>query len=414
MAEVNMDMTVSELTEAIVPYIVSKNYSPSYMKGFKLILSRLNDYCAENGITKFSTEVGQQFMLDKYGIKSRKDYQKHSRLFRTMDMLSDFQHSGTVMIKRRLNRTFPEQFAQHTEAYLHHMKKNYARKNTILSHKKSLFRFTDFLDSKGVQSYSELKLEHVNAYIKIVLCNYSKESAALHLGIMRRFLTYLYETGMIQDNLASRMITMKIDHSPVHLPSVLTEDEITRILAAVDRESPMGKRDYALLMISSRFGLRSSDVRNLKAENIDWLNHEIHITQIKNGEPLTLPLPDDVGWALIDYLKNARPISDAPEIFLRVVPPYTVLANPDNVLVRYMRLAGIRYDRLQHHGLHVLRHSMATHMLDKKIPITTIQSVMGHVSSESTKRYTAIDVHQLKECALEVPEYEGNKADTAS
>lgn len=405
MAEKQNEMTVTELTAAIVPYIVSKNYSPSYIEGLQLILSRLNTYCAEKGITEFSTEVGQQFMREKYGVLSLdpKDNRKHSRLFRTMDMLSDFQHSGTVMIKRRLNRIFPEQFRSNAEDYLYHMKKNYAQPNTILSHKKSLFKFTDFLDSISIKSYSELKLKHVNSYIKVILCNYSKESAALHIGIMRRFLTYLNETGIIHDDLASGMITVKIDHSPAHLPSVLTEDEITRILAAVDRESPMGKRDYALLMITSRFGLRSSDIRNLKAENIDWINHEIHITQVKTGEPLTLPLPDDVGWALIDYLKNARPVSDASEIFLRVVAPHTVLANPDNVLIRYMRLAGVHYERLQHHGLHILRHSMATHMLDKEIPITTIQSVMGHVSSESTKRYTAIDVRQLKECALEVP-----------
>ena len=157
-------------------------------------------------------------------------------------------------------------------------------------------------------------------------------------------------------------------------------------------------------MVASRYGLRSSDIRNLKPENIDWINHKIKITQVKTGEPLVLPLSDDVGWALIDYLKNARPNSDTAEIFLRVVPPHTVLTNPDNVLIRYMRIAGIHYDKLQHHGLHILRHSLATHMLDKEIPITTIQSVMGHISSETTKRYTAIDIHQLKECALEVPE----------
>lgn len=88
---------------------------------------------------------------------------------------------------------------------------------------------------------------------------------------------------------------------------------------------------------------------------------------------------------------------------MQVVAPHGVLVNPDNVLIRYMRLAGIRYEKLQHHGLHILRHSAATHMLDEGIPITTIQSVLGHISSESTKRYTAINITQLKECALEVP-----------
>lgn len=397
------NMTVSELTAAIIPYIESKHYSQSYIAGFYLIWKRLNEYCAEKGITKFSTEVGKQFIQECYGTKPEEILRKHSRVHRAMDMLSDFQHFGTVMLKRRLNRTFPEQFSQQAESYLSYMEKNYAQPNTILSHRKSLYQFTDFLDSKDVASFGDMTLEHTNTYIKVVLCNYSKGVAALHMGIMRKFLRYLYDTEIIADNLADKLIQVKIDHHPSHLPTTLTTDEIERILACVDRESPMGKRDYALLLVAARLGLRGSDIRNLKPENIDWVNHEIRITQIKNKEPLTLPLPDDVGWALIDYLKNARPVSDTKEIFLQVVAPHGVLVNPDNVLIRYMRLAGIRYEQLQHHGLHILRHSAATHMLDEGIPITTIQSVLGHISSESTKRYTAINITQLKECALEVP-----------
>lgn len=397
------NMTVSELTAAIIPYIESKHYSQSYIAGFYLIWKRLNEYCAGKGITEFTTEVGKQFIQECYGTKPDEILRKHSRVHRAMDMLSDFQHFGTVMLKRRLNRTFPEQFRQQAESYLSYMEKNYAQPNTILSHRKSLYQFTDFLDSKGVAAFGDMTLEHTNTYIKVVLCNYSKGVAALHMGIMRKFLRYLYDTEIISDNLAEKLIQVKIDHHPAHLPTTLTTDEIERILACVDRESPMGKRDYALLLVAARLGLRGSDIRNLKPENIDWVNHEIRITQIKNKEPLTLPLPDDVGWALIDYLKNARPVSDTKEIFLQVVAPHGVLVNPDNVLIRYMRLAGIRYEKLQHHGLHILRHSAATHMLDEGIPITTIQSVLGHISSESTKRYTAINIMQLKECALEVP-----------
>lgn len=397
------NMTVSELTAAIIPYIESKHYSQSYIAGFYLIWKRLNEYCAGKGITEFTTEVGKQFIQECYGTKPDEILRKHSRVHRAMDMLSDFQHFGTVMLKRRLNRTFPEQFRQQAESYLSYMEKNYAQPNTIISHRKSLYQFTDFLDSKGVAAFGDMTLEHTNTYIKVVLCNYSKGVAALHMGIMRKFLRYLYDTEIIADNLAEKLIQVKIDHYPSHLPTTLTTDEIERILACVDLESPMGKRDYALLLIAARLGLRGSDIRNLKPENIDWVNHEIRITQIKNKEPLTLPLTDDVGWALIDYLKNARPVSDTKEIFLQVVAPHGVLVNPDNILIRYMRLAGIRYEKLQHHGLHILRHSAATHMLDEGISITTIQSVLGHISSESTKRYTAINITQLKECALEVP-----------
>ena len=164
----------------------------------------------------------------------------------------------------------------------------------------------------------------------------------------------------------------------------------------------MGNRDYAVLLLAARLGLRVSDIRNLKESDINWETKELRITQVKTREPLILPLPLDVGWAIIDYCKNARPKSDAPELFLRVVAPHVSLKNPDNILIRYMREAKIPYKRLSHHGLHILRHSLATHLLDEDIDITTIQGILGHLNIETTNKYIGINVRQLKECALEV------------
>ncbi len=128
----------------------------------------------------------------------------------------------------------------------------------------------------------------------------------------------------------------------------------------------------------------------------------ISFVQSKTGDPLSLPLPTDVGWAIIDYLKEGRPASDVPEIFLRAVAPFTPLNNFDHIIVKYMRRAGIPFDVTRHHGLHALRHSLATHMLDAGIPITSIQGVLGHVTDNSTKRYLGISTVLLRECALEV------------
>ncbi len=395
--------TVFDLTEATLSHIGSKGYSESYVKGFRQIYSRLNKYCEEKNIQQFTTEMGQQFLYECYSIEPGTVIRKFSRQHRAMDMIADFQQFGTVMLKRRLNRSFPKQFVDDAENYLLHIEADYAQPNTVLSHKKSLFKFTDFLDSVGVTSFKAMTLEHANTYIKVVLCNYSKEVARLHMGIMKRFLHYLHITEVIDDDIASKLITIKFSQQYSHLPDTLPEEDIKKILSCVDRESPMGKRDYAILMLATKLGLRGSDIRNLKPGDIDWVKHEIRITQIKTKEPLVLPLPNDVGWALIDYLKNARPTSDATEIFLMVIAPYTQLNNLDNVLIRYMRLAGISYTDLHHHGLHTLRHSLATHMLEKEIPITTIQGVLGHINAETTRRYTSIDVKQLRECALEVP-----------
>lgn len=87
--------------------------------------------------------------------------------------------------------------------------------------------------------------------------------------------------------------------------------------------------------------VRTSDIRNLRPANFNWEQHLVSFTQVKTGEPITLPLPTDVGWAVIDYLKNGRPVSDAPEIFLRAVAPYVSLQNFDNILIKHMRKAGI-------------------------------------------------------------------------
>lgn len=124
-------------------------------------------------------------------------------------------------------------------------------------------------------------------------------------------------------------------------------------------------------------------------------------TQVKTGEPITLPLPTDVGWAVIDYLKNGRPVSDAPEIFLRAVAPYVSLQNFDNILLSICEKQG-SFGFIKHHGLHSLRHSLATHMLDEGIPITSIQGVLGHINADSTQKYIGVNVRQLRSCALEV------------
>lgn len=100
--------------------------------------------------------------------------------------------------------------------------------------------------------------------------------------------------------------------------------------------------------------------------------------------------------------ENGRPVSDAPEIFLRAVAPYVSLQNFDNILIKHMRKAGIPLDSIKHHGLHSLRHSLATHMLDEGIPITSIQGVLGHINADSTQKYIGVNVRQLRSCALEV------------
>lgn len=400
--EQEKQLTVSELVEGVIPCIKAKHYSKDYIRGFRQVFNRLLSYCEDHKEQYFSTELAQQFLLDCYGVQLGTVERRCSRVHRAMDLLSDYQLFGTVMIRRRLNRVFPAAFKSASEGYLKQMELHGRKKNTVISHRKLLLRFTDYLDSIGIAGYEFLSPDVVNQFIKVVLCNYCNSVAKEYHSILRRFLHYLALSGNIKEDLSLKLIPVKRSSMPARIPATLTMEQIESILSSVDRESPQGKRDYAVLMIAVKLGIRTCDIRNLRPSNFDWDKHMISFTQIKTGKDLSLPLPVDVGWAVIDYLKNGRPVSESPEIFLRAVAPYEALQNFDNILIKHMRKAGIPLDSLKHHGLHSLRHSLATHMLDEGIPITSIQGVMGHVSAESTQKYIGVNVRQLRACALEV------------
>lgn len=395
-------MTIYELVENVMPCIAAKKYSPTYLKGFQQIFNRLLAYCEEKNIEYFSAELAQQFLFERYGVIPGTIERKHSRIHRAMDLLLDYHHFGTVMIRRRLDRTFPETFKDDTENYLNQMRLCGKRQNTVKSHKKVLLRFTDFLDSVGIVGYESLTLDVLNRYIKVVFCNYSNSVTIEYYWILKRFLHHLAHIGKTNEDFSLKLVPIKRSAVSARIPSTLTLEQIEKILSSVDRDSPQGKRDYAILLLAVKLGIRTCDIRNLRPSNIDWEQHMISFVQIKTGEPLSLPLPIDVGWAIIDYLKNGRPVSDAPEIFLRAVAPYESLQNFDNILIKHMRKAGIPLNSVKHHGLHSLRHSLATHMLDENIPITSIQGVLGQVNAESTQKYIGINVSQIRSCALEV------------
>lgn len=396
-------MSAAELAAEVETHLASRGYSTKYSKSLGFVLQDIVRYCTERCETNYSNELGQQFIEQRIKSAKRLGESHLSVIKRGVQMLSDYQHFGTVMIRRRSERIFPKQFAEGCDAYINELRRTNRSENTVKSQKHSLYNLTEFLDGIGVESFAVLTLAHMNEYIKCSLCNYCQSSAATRLRDARNLLAFLYERRMVPDDIAPKLIKCSSASAPVFLPSAFKQDDVEKILAAIDKKSPTGKRAYAVILLVAKTGLRLSDVQNLKFENIDWDNNVIGITQVKTKEPLTLPLTADVGWALIEYITNARPVSDSPHIFLRERAPYIPLTNFDNILVKYMRLAGISAEYLRHHGLHALRHGLATTLLEQDVPLHVIQGVLGHVNMETTQKYTAVNIGQLRECALEVP-----------
>lgn len=402
MRENTEKLTIKELILAVKTHMHTRGYSQTSLSRNAYIHNELLKHCNANGIEHFTAEIGQRFMSERYGLEYgvSEGYRKEVR--RAITMLSDFQQLGTIMLKRKKVRIFPKQFLL-IQSYLDEYKRSGVSENYFKTCYTIMHRLFDFLDEQGVQSFSEITTEHLLRYTQLVVSHYSKASICNELREMRRIFKFLFEKEVIQKDLSVSILHVNSYAIPKHLPSTFTAEQIEAMLKTVDRSSPLGKRDYAILIIAVRLGLRSSDIRNLKFNDIDWEQNLIRISQVKTGQPLILPLTQDVGWALIDYIRYGRPNSNFEEIFLQNIAPHEPFQNLDNTLVRAMRKAKIKFDTVAHHGLHALRHSLASTMLENETPIHVIQEVLGHLNARTTSKYTSIDIKQLKTCALEVP-----------
>lgn len=161
-----------------------------------------------------------------------------------------------------------------------------------------------------------------------------------------------------------------------------------------------------MVLLASRLGLRIGDIRELKLQDIDWKKKQISLIQHKTQKALLLPLPEDVGWAIIDYLKNGRPVTDSQNVFVRHRPPYDTFpinSTLNHILSTVLAEASLPPEKSTNVGWHTFRRSLATNLLQNNIEITVISEILGHSDPDiAGKHYIRLDIESLKKCALEV------------
>jgi integrase len=223
---------------------------------------------------------------------------------------------------------------------------------------------------------------------------------------VRSFLRFLTLRGILQKDLGLELPRIRFPRDS-RIPSVWDHDLIVKLLGVIDRSSAKGKRDYAILLLACRLGLRAGDIRRLKLDDLYWDESRIEILQSKTSEPLSLPLTEEVGQALIDYLRAGRPQVGHREVFLKANAPFDPFPEGDSLyhIVSYWRqLAGISFQTPRKRGLHSLRHSLAARLLQLGTPFPTIADILGHTSLESTRIYAKADVEALRTVGLDPEE----------
>ena len=375
---------------------------------------RLLDFAHEQGEIYYSEKLGLDFVEKKFNIL-QKDFdgclkQSEVQNLRIIRMLGDFQLHGSV-----LRRYYKHKKILHNSSFIEAISnfnqycigRDYSTV-TVGHYTKQASKFLDYVDSHGLTKCNEINLVSINDYIK-TLAGYTYKTVEQQLCSLRAFFRFLY-----LNNLANADYSLKIpmiqSRKQTRIPSVWPADDLKKLISAIDRGNPMGKRDYAMILLACRLGLRISDIKRLTFENFHWEEKQLIFVQSKTRTTVSLPLVQDVGWAIIDYLKYGRPNVKTSYVFVRHIAPFIPFSEEDHlrqIILKYMRLAHIPVSSKRKVGMHSLRHTLASLLLENDTPLPVISDILGHVDTESTAVYLKVDIKKLKECPLTINMQEG-------
>jgi site-specific recombinase XerD len=250
-----------------------------------------------------------------------------------------------------------------------------------------------------------ISAEDVTRFVVDQIPARSPASAQLHASALRSFLRFLWQTGQTDIDLTAAIPPVR-RWRLVDVPKYLTADDVRRLLAACDRASPVGRRDYAILLLLARLGLRGGEIVRLDLDDIDWRTGEL-VVRGKGSVRSRLPLPCDVGDAVATYLRRDRPRCHTRRVFVRARAPHRPLGHPSTVstLVR-MALTRAGVDAPLK-GAHVLRHSLATELLRRGASLADIGDVLRHQQPQTTEIYAKVDFRRLRLLAQPWPAGDG-------
>ena len=348
-----------------------------------------------------------EFLKQKYGARKICELRKYEKdCLRQALCLAQFAESGQMpeqiefIVKPPLD--FSGAIGAKMVEYIAYKRSMRLCEKTLRSQQHYLSELNKYLLNNHVSEISRLSPLILMHYVSTLLPG---EAGAKHLAlsIIRSYLEYLYSKCYTTKNL-SIVIPRDNYKSLAHLPSVYTKEEIVAILNTADQSTNTGKRDYAILLLAIRLGMRAADIRSLTYENINWPASLVNFIQQKTGNRMELPLPKDVGEAMISYLKSGRPASESDCIFIDHHYPYPEMSDKaiPHIASNAIRKSGIKVGERKH-GSHVLRHTLANFLLEQETTLPVISQILGHETVQTSMCYLRIDIEQLRQCALEVP-----------
>ncbi|HZJ05783.1 MAG TPA: site-specific integrase [Nocardioidaceae bacterium] len=378
----------------------------------QIVLDRFAVFLVGRGLDTASERVCVDFIANQTGVRlgSLREPVKDrdvQAVRRPVVLLADALAGWAVDVDRSvipLKDGCPAKFRPLRDDYLASCRERGNAEATMIAKDKAVSRFLDYLDEVGADDLAALGVRDLSGFF-VRQRGLRRKTIAAMRSCLRDFLAFLAAAGKTPQGLADRLPPQRyVRHESE--PHLWTAEEIRRVLASIDRASATGKRDYAMILATARLGLRICDLRQLELGDLDWRAKQITIVQQKTGRPLSLPLLDDVGWAIIDYVRGGRPATDCAKVFVKHRHPFDTFGGASSVasrLSRHAARAGIIFPPGQVCGMHSLRGALAVAMIGGGAPIAVVSAVLGHASTDTTQAYyLRFDVERLRCCALDV------------
>lgn len=392
-----MNETIRGLIATTINRLANAGYSETIVETYQAVYNGLVRFCETDGVKAYTTEVGECFWnhFQKENPNMSRD---RVSAYRTGIKHLDCVFLGSEFKKGPFGRVpLPYEdscFNGIRDTYKCYLDESRKSTKDIRSRILCVSRFLKFIEGRGVKELSNLSVNDI----------YAAFQESTDKGRFRRlvghFLTYAYKYGLIEENVYL-VIPSPIRHKAV--PSVFSPDEVERIISAIDRTTNIGKRNYAVVLIAARLGLRASDIAGLTFSSLSTKDGKVRITQKKTKQFLTLPLLAEVRDAIDDYINHVRQNTADDHVFLNVAnnDPITS-ANVGKIVEMTITASGIDTTN-KRRGSHSLRSSLATALIAEGNGYATVQQVLGHSDIRSTKAYAEVSVEQLRPYAIPVP-----------
>lgn len=391
-----LDQVVPLTADKICQQNLSKEMKKEYLKR----LDEIKLYCEAHSIYELDLDKANKLCMHKseQAVKHREfmHFRKIAYILAHYCESGSFEWRIITEEHYPLSDTYRNTLRRFEEKLSKELSKGTVRVETGI-----IKQFLFFLQENSVSSIHGLTMQNVLSFIEQEAPRHAATMQQL-IRVVRKFIVYLKDTDIV--DISPDRFTMKAANPRQKVLPCLNANTLNGVFSSIDTETPKGKRDYAVILLAIRTGMRASDICKLKVSDIDWHNATICFVQKKTCTAIILPLPTDVGNAIADYILQARVQSDNPYLFQRINDPHKATPiNPSSFngyLRKYLNAAGFERTGWDGKTFHALRRTAGTAMVTTGTPISTVAQVLGHSNINSSKRYIRLDTENLRVCCM--------------